>query len=61
MAEDLTVTDMAERYLDSVMSCENVKKMVTNQMVGLMDMDKDEARKHVEQNLDTSLCKESKE
>jgi len=61
MAEDLTVTDMAERYLDSVMSCENVKKMVTNQMAGIMDMDRSEARKHVEQNLDTSVCKEKKE
>lgn len=61
MAEDLTVSDMAERYLDSVMSCENVKKMVTNQMAGIMDMEKEEAREHVERNLDTSLCKEKKE
>jgi hypothetical protein len=61
MAKDLTVTDMAERYLDSVMSCENVKKMVTNQMSGLMDMDRSEAREHVESNLDTSLCKEKEE
>jgi|APHM01.1.fsa_nt_gi hypothetical protein len=58
MAEDLTVTDMAERYLDSVMSCENVKKMVATQMAGITEMSKSEAKAKVEAELDTDLCRE---
>lgn len=58
MAEDLTVTDMAERYLDSVMSCENVKKMVASQMAGITEMSKSEAKAKVEAELDTDLCRD---